>query len=488
VNWLVRAAQAVLNTAWRGTHGSSQTEKAMPGAYPVPGHGGWLSLIEEPFAGAWQRNITVSVDTALTYSAVFRCISLISSDIAKMRVKLVRLTDAGVWQETENPAFSPVLRKPNRWQSRIQFFANWMESKLIHGNTYVLKGRDNRNVVTSLHVLDPQRVTVLVAPDSSVFYELRRDDLSGLQRETVTVPESEIIHDRMNTFNHPLVGISPISAASLAIASGLNIQQSSAKFFMNGGRPAGILTAPGFINEETARRLKEQWNSNYGAGGPDVGKTAVLGDGIEYKPIAMTAADAQLIEQLRFTAETVASAFGVPLYMIGVGPPPTYNNIEALQGQYYAQVLQAHIESIEALLDEGLGLGPGFGNKLGVEFDLDGLLRMDTATKVKAAADALKSGALAPNEARARYFGLPPTEGGESPYLQIQNYSLAALSRRDANSTPVTPGLDQPNEEPKSTTSVSEVAESQRIKAIRQAAREFHRLADQESLNGHSIN
>ena len=43
--------------------------------------------------------------------------------------------------------------------------------------------------------------------------------------------------------------------------------------------------------------------------------------------------------------------------------------------------------------------GPVFGNQLGVEFDLDGLLRMDTATKVKAAADALKSGALAPNEA-----------------------------------------------------------------------------------------
>jgi HK97 family phage portal protein len=159
---------------------------------------------------------------------------------------------------------------------------------------------------------------------------------------------------------------------------------------MHGGRPAGILTAPGFINEETARRLKEQWDANYGSGGPEVGKTAVLGDGIEYKPIAMTAADAQLIEQLRFSTETVASAFGVPLHMIG-GETPTYNNIEALQGQYYAQCLQAHIESIEVLLDEGLGLGPSFGNNLGVEFDLDGLLRMDTATRVQAAANAVKS-------------------------------------------------------------------------------------------------
>ena len=124
-----------------------------------------------PSPGAWQRNVPlISVDTALTYSAVFRCISLIASDIAKMRVKLVRLTEAGVWEETGNLAFSPVLRKPNRWQTHIQFFANWVESKLVFGNVYILKERDARNVVTRLSVLDPQRVTVLAAPDSSVYY------------------------------------------------------------------------------------------------------------------------------------------------------------------------------------------------------------------------------------------------------------------------------------------------------------------------------
>ena len=98
---------------------------------PVDHRGGWFSLIREPFAGAWQRNVPpISVDTALTYSAVFRCISLISSDIAKMRVKLVRLTEVGVWEEVDNPALYPVLRKPNRWQTHIHSLpigsrANW---------------------------------------------------------------------------------------------------------------------------------------------------------------------------------------------------------------------------------------------------------------------------------------------------------------------------------------------------------------------------
>ena len=74
-----------------------------------------------------------------------------------------------------------------------------------------------------------------------------------------------------------------------------------------------------------------------------------------YTAMTMTAVDAQLIEQLKMTAETVCSCFHVPPYMIGVGPAPTYNNIEALNQHYYSQCLQVLMEEIEVLLDEGLG-------------------------------------------------------------------------------------------------------------------------------------
>ena len=48
-----------------------------------------------------------------------------------------------------------MLRKPNRYQTRIKFVEQWMMSKLTAGNTYVLKQRDERSVVTALYVLDP---------------------------------------------------------------------------------------------------------------------------------------------------------------------------------------------------------------------------------------------------------------------------------------------------------------------------------------------
>jgi len=433
----VRLAQVLVNAAWRATHRQSKAI-GHRGSGTTPGSGGWFNLVREPFTGAWQRNVEWRTDQVLTYSAVFRCISLISSDVAKMRMRLVQQDDHRIWQETTNPAFSPVLRKPNRYQTRIQFFLNWMQSKLVHGNTYVLKVRDARSVVVSLHVLDPQLVNVFVAPDGSVFYELLTDNLAGI-RDRVMVPASEIIHDVMpSMFSHPLVGVSPITACGLAATQGLKIQHTQTKFFANGSNPGGVLTAPGHINDDTARRVKEYWSQKYGAGGTDVGMVAVLGDGLKYEPMMMTATDAQLIEQLKFTAETVATAFGVPAYMIGVGSPPTYNNIEALNAQYYAQCLQIHIESIEEGLDDGLGLGPRFGNSYGTEFDLEDLLRMDTATQMKVASDGVRAGILKPDEARSK-FSLVPVPGGDTPYMQEQQWPLRHLAERELPARPVSP-------------------------------------------------
>lgn len=382
--------------------------------------GGWFPIVREPFAGAWQRNEFVSMENVLSNTTVFRCITLIAADIAKMEVMLMQEDANGINQETESSAFSPVLDNPNHYQNSVQFFEHWMFSKLIAGNTYVLKKRDGRNVINELHVLDPHRVRPLVAPNGDIFYELRIDHLSGVIAENVTVPASEIIHDRMNALYHPLWGLSPIYANRLPAAQALRILKYSDRFFANAARPSGVLTAPGIINKETAERLKAHWEANYTH--ENAGKVAVLGDGLTFAPMTQNAVDSELVAQLKLTDEKVCTSFGVPGYKVGVQPAPAYDNIEALDQQYYSNCLQIHIESIERLLESGLELPSGYC----VEFDLDGLLRMDTQRRASSYAELVAKGILAPNEARAE-FDYAPVNGGDSPYLQQQYFPIDKL-------------------------------------------------------------
>lgn len=401
----------------------------------------WGGPIRESFTGAWQKNVTVDSETSLlAFSAVFACVTGIAADIAKMRIKLSRDED-GIWTEiTRDQPWLKLLRKPNHYQTRIKFIEQWIVSKLLHGNAYILKERDLRGVVNKLYVLDPRRVTVLVADDGSVFYRLQRDDLSQVNEEQPAVPASEIIHDTMVSLWHPLVGVSPIYACGVSATMGNRIQNNSTNSFGNALRPGGVLTAPGHITDEAAARLKALFEASFT--GSNVGRLAVLGDGLTFEPMTMTADDAQLIEQLKWTVEDVARAFHYPMYKLGGDMPPYSSGPETLTLMYYTDCLQPLIESLEVSLDEGLELA----TDIHTELDLDNLMRMDTKSLFETNNLGVTGGWLAPDEARfkANYKGV---KGGDTPYLQQQNFSLAALAKRDASDDPfksATPATPQP--------------------------------------------
>jgi HK97 family phage portal protein len=421
--------------------GLELTAKALTAPYS-PGAvtgGGWAPLVvREPYPGAWQVNVEARRDQVLQYAPVFACVTLIAQDIGKLTLRLVEENDDDMWEETSSPAFSPVLRKPNRYQTTTKFVEQWITSKLMWGNAYILKERDARGVVVALYVLDPLRVTPLIAPDGGVYYQLQHDNLSGslaLAREPADkfiLPASEIIHDRMVCLFHPLVGMSPIYACATAALQGLAIQATSSAFFTNGSRPSGLITAPAGMTPDQLAQAKTDWETFNGPG--NAGRVAVITADIKYTQLSMNAVDAQLIQQLGWTAGTICSVFHVPSFLIGVGELPRGVSLESLWQMYHSLCLQSLITNFENALDEGLGLTPATGGtQYGTELDIDDLIWMDNSTKTKAAADAIGAGAMSPDEARERYFGLGPVEGGDTPYMQQQMFSLKALAQRDKN-------------------------------------------------------
>lgn len=393
---------------------------------------GWFRIVES-FAGAWQRNVDVSLDNVTTHPTLFACVTLIASTIAKMRMRLVQELD-GIWVELQVASFSPVLRKPNGFQNQQQFYEFWALSKLLNGNTYVLKVRDKSRDVMAMYVLDPSRVRPLISPNGDVFYQLGKDDLNQLpDAQGYVVPATEIIHDRWNCMFHGLVGLSPIYACGVAAVQGLNIQNSSTSFFGNGSMPGGVLTAPGAIDQPTADRLKAYFDESFS--GDNAGKVAILGDGLHYEPMAMTAAASQLVEQLKWSDEKIASAYHMPLFMVSSASYPPYNTVVALQTMFYSMCVQSLAEAIENCLDEGLGLTDGAvaSNKYGTEFNRDDLFTMDLVTLMQT----LEKGKnyYTPNDGRKR-LGLRRVPGGDDVYRQQQDFSLRALQKRDAKEDP----------------------------------------------------
>jgi HK97 family phage portal protein len=417
--------------------------KAAPLRPPATGSSGWWPLVREPYTGAWQNNDPLTTESALSNPSVFAVVSRIASDISKIAPPLLlEQDDDGFWSETTNSAYTPVLRRPNRYQTPQQFHERVVLSLLLHGNAYVLKNRDERGVVNALYPLTPSRVKVLVAPDGAVYYELQSNDLAGIPNEAqpVVVPAREIIHMRWNCLFHDLMGISPLYALSGAVTQAHTIQSNSTTFFGKGGRPAGVLIAPTKLDPLSAERIKTA------AANWTIGEQLILENGMKFEAVSTTAVQSQLIEQLGWTEEKICEVYGMPISILNSAKQPPYANAEASQLQYKSECLEVHLTSIAHGWTEGLDL-PTY---LKVEFDDTLLIWMDTNTRTQAAKDAIVSG-MSPNEVRETYYGLGPVAGGELPYLQQQNWPVSSLAERTTPSPPVptpAPPVEEPDPEP----------------------------------------
>lgn len=433
----------------------------------VPVGQGWWPIIRESFTGAWQRNKEEKLETLLNYPALYACVMRIATDIGKIPFVLSQRDANGVWSEISNPAYSPVLRRPNHYQTPQQFRERWALSKITQGNTYVLKERDARGVVVGLYVLDPYRVMPLISDSGEVFYQLNNDYLNMVPNEydDLTVPATEIIHDRCICPYHPLIGLPPIAAAYLPALKNMRILRSSAQFFANNAQPSGILSAPGAISDETAKRLSEHWNTNFT--GDNSGKVAVVGDALQFVSLASKSVDSQMVEQLRYSDEQICQPFGVPPFKIGLGTIPSGLGVDAINQLYYDDALQTHIQAMEALLTDGLGATP-----YKIDLDESVLMRMDAGKKAEYHQTLVSGSIETINDARIE-FNLKPLAGGDTVYMQMQDMPLDQVRQNTiVKVSETTTPVEEPTPvaEPDATTQKA-LAELFMFKAL-QAARE----------------
>src|SRR5262245_16097657 len=121
----------------------SRRKAAPPPVLSSPGRG-WSRVLES-YPGAWQANVEVNRQDVQCFAPVFACTTLIASDIGKLRPRL--LHKAGpIWVEASDRNLTPLLRRPNNFQTWQGFQTDWIMSLMRAGNCYVLIDRDERGL------------------------------------------------------------------------------------------------------------------------------------------------------------------------------------------------------------------------------------------------------------------------------------------------------------------------------------------------------
>lgn len=325
---------------------------------------------------ALMRGGNYAVGNAESLSTVYACVSAISETIASLPLILYRrTTDEGREKASDHPLYKVLHDQPNDWQTSLEFREMLQAAVLLRGNAFAEIKRGYDGQVRSLIPLSNDRVTVIHLDNGRLGYDVT-DQKGGVRR----LLQEEVFHLRHRSTDGR-VGISPITASRQTVELALAERQHGTSTFSNGAKLSGILTFPGRLQDTQRNNIKNSWKDEY-AGSNNAGKTPVLEEGVEYKPISMTSDDAQYLESRQFSVEEIARLFRVPPTIIGQMDKANYSNSVELARQFVTLTLRRHLVMWEQAISRALLTEAGRRTYF-AEFSVEGLLRGDSTNRAE---------------------------------------------------------------------------------------------------------
>jgi HK97 family phage portal protein len=317
-------------------------------------------------------------EVALSLTAVYRAVQIIATPISKMNLRTYRYA-TGMEMLIENPI---LVNKPNLLDSRRDFLFQTVVSLGLEGNAFWLKSYGSSGGVNNLHLLPSHAV--------SIQYVDTNDVTKGVKYyyEGRTIPQGDIEHLKLFSRVGFLRGLSPIETCNRDIASALDLRDYAANWFSAAGVPTGILTTNQMLNPADAEAVTATWHNKQ-----QNRQVAVLGNGFDYKAIALSPRDALFTDIQEQAVRNIARLYGVPSRLLLTSVPgssDTYTNVQDENQVFYRHTLMAYTDAITDALSNCLPRGTR------VEFDFEHLFKADVAARYNYYKTGIDAGFLTP--------------------------------------------------------------------------------------------
>jgi HK97 family phage portal protein len=371
------------------------------GASPPPDNDFWY----RPVSGS--RNY-VSQDSAMRISAVWACVRVIAETIGSLPLSVYRRNRDGRELDRSHALYYLLHNSPNPDMTAFEFWELAAKCLCLSGNFYAQIFTNQRGDVTQLRPLSPSSMRVFRDPETGVLV---------YQYNAEMFTSSDILHIPGLGYDgeRDLTGYSPVSYMAQALGMTQDAEGYGANFFKNNATPPAYMTVPQALSNEARGNLQSWLMDNYG-GVKNAGKIGVLEQGAEIKTVAINHRDMQFLELRQYQKADICSIFRVPPHMIQDLTRSTNNNIEHQGIDFATHTIRPWLTRIEKRINLQL-FGPREAAAYYAEFNMDALLRGDSASRANYYSAMRNIGALNANEIRSKE-NMNPYAGGELYLVQ----------------------------------------------------------------------
>ncbi|MFA5385777.1 MAG: phage portal protein [Eubacteriales bacterium] len=369
--------------------------------------------------------ITVNEQSALSSTAVFACIRLLSDTLASLPLPIYkRLNPRGKERATSYPLYKLIHTKANP----IMPSFTWRETMMGHilgwGNCYSEIEYGENGYPIALWPLRPDRTRPERDKITKELYYVTQID--GIEYK---LPKFRVLHIPGLGFDG-IKGYSPITLAREAIGLSLATEEFGARYFGSGTHPGAVVTrpldAPVMEDQKSIESLRSYLTDAYGGLGKSH-RLMLLEEGMDIKNIGIPPEDSQFLETRQFQVTEIARFYGVQPHLIADLKESTNNNIEHQGIEFVVYTLRPWLVRWESYLNLDL-IPEEHQDVYFCEFLVDGLLRGDMKSRSEALQVQRRNGIINANDwAEIENRNPIPGEEGELYIVESNMQSLSYL-------------------------------------------------------------
>lgn len=358
--------------------------------------GGMICLLPDEIIPAGYATLDQNGDVRLA-------VHIIADLVSNMTIKIMRNGEHGD-DRVKDGLSSKLDIYPNSRMTRKTLIYNIVRELCLTGNA------------VAYPVVEDDFIRELIPIESSrLSYTLNGYKSYMVNIDGKPYDPGEILHFVFNpSRNNPFVGEGVTPQLRKAVQDQAQAQATASAFLRNKWKPSLIISTQSDSEEledkEKRKKLLESYTSTTELGEPWV----IPAGEIEVKTVSpLTLKDLAVNESIELSRRTVAAAFGMPAFMLGVGEfkLDAYNNFIATKILSFAKI-------IEQELTRKLIAAPDRY----VEFNSKTLLQYSLTEKVAYIEKMIALGLMTRNEARAE-LGLSPAESdGMNDFQALENY------------------------------------------------------------------
>lgn len=355
--------------------------------------------------------VEVTEDTALSATAVWAGVRLISETLAMLPLKLYERVDERSKKLARGLGLFRLLHdEPNPEQTSFEFREMQQGFLLTWGNCYTQKVYNGRGEVTELWPLVPWRVMPERTAAQTLVYKV---DLPGGGQ--AVLPADDVLH--IPGFSSTgLLGDNVIQRFQEAIGLSLAAERSGGAFYSNGAQAGGFLVHPRKIGPEGRKNLLESWNEQH-QGPSRAHRVSILEEGLTWQQTTVDPEKAQALQTRKFQVTEVARILRLPPHLLYDLERSTNNNIEHQGQEFVTYSMQPWLTRWEQRMNRSLLL-PNQRAILYTKFEVGGLLRGDSAARAAYYKSQFEVGAMSTNDIREKE-DLDPVEGGDQRFVPL---------------------------------------------------------------------